>query len=123
MNRSIQRPIHRLILLPTLFALALSACVSTRQWTTTGGSREAGLVRVSYQYPEFHQPDLSDAQAMVLAENRCEAWGFKRTEPVAGLVRECSNMDAGNCDLWTVTREFQCSADDGDTSYATRLSK
>jgi len=119
MNRSIQR----LILLPTILVLALSACVSTRQWTATGGSREAGLVRVSYQYPEFHQPDLSDAQAMVLAENRCEAWGYKRAEPVAGLVRECSNMDAGNCDLWTVTREFQCSADDGDASYTARLSK
>jgi hypothetical protein len=119
MNRLIQR----LILTPVVLVLGLGACVSTRHWSPSGGSKEAGLVRVSYQYPEFHQPDLSDVQAMVLAENRCEAWGYKRAEPVAGLVRECSNMDAGNCNLWTVTREFQCRGDGEDASYAARLSR
>jgi hypothetical protein len=117
------RTIQRLILIPTLLVLGLSACVSTRQWTASGGNKEAGLVRVSYQYTEFHQPDVSDVQAMVLAENRCEAWGYPRAEPVAGLVRECSNAEAGHCDLWTVTREFQCSAGEGDVSYAARLSR
>lgn len=117
MNPSIQR----FVLLPVLLVLSLSACVSAKQWTSTGGNKESGLVRVSYQYAEFHQPDLSEAQAMELAANRCEAWGYKRAEPVAGLVRECSNMDGGNCDQWTVTREFQCAS--GEPSYAARLSK
>lgn len=119
MNRSSRR----FALVSTLMVLALTGCVGTKQWTATGGDKEAGLVRVSYQYPEFHQPDVSDAQAMVLAENRCEAWGYQRAEPVAGLVRECSNMEAGNCDLWTVTREFQCGGEEGDASYTARLSK
>jgi hypothetical protein len=117
------RPLRRVIFLPALLILAVTGCVSSKQWTATGGNKEAGLVRVSYQYPEFHQPDVSDVQAMVLAENRCAAWGYKRAEPVAGLVRECGNMEAGNCDLWTVTREFQCSSGEGDASYALRLSK
>jgi YecR-like lipoprotein len=119
MNRSILR----LILVPATFALALAGCVSTKQWTSTGGDKEAGLVRMSYQYPEFQQPDISDDQATVLAASRCEAWGYERAEPVAGLVRECSNMEAGNCDLWTVTREFQCSGHYGDASVAARLSR
>ena len=119
MNRCTQR----LILVPTFLVLALSGCVSTQHWSATGGNKEAGLVRVSYQYPEFHQPDVSDVQAMALAENRCEAWGYQRAEPVPGVVRECSNMDAGNCDLWTVTREFQCRGDAEDASYAARLSR
>ena len=42
-------------------------------------------------------------------------------EPKPGQVRQCANMDKGNCDLWTVTREFQCG--DGDASYAARLSR
>ncbi|MEJ0087360.1 MAG: YecR family lipoprotein [Pseudomonadota bacterium] len=113
----------RSILVPAMLGLALTGCVSTKQWTATGGNKEAGLVRVSYQYSETHQPDLSDLQATALAENRCEAWGFKRADPVAGLVRECSSREAGNCQLWTVTREFQCSSGDGDASYATHLSK
>lgn len=116
-------PAYRMMLVPALLVLALTGCVGARQWTSTGGDKEAGLVRVSYQYPEFHQPDVSDAQAMALAENRCEAWGYPRAEPVAGLVRECSNMEAGNCDLWTVTRVFQCGGDEGDASYTARLAK
>jgi YecR-like lipoprotein len=121
MNRSIQR----LILLPATLVMGLSACVSTQQGLHTGGDKDAGLVRVSYQYSQFHQPKVDDAQTMTLAENRCSAWGYQRAEPVAGLVRECSNMEGGNCDLWTVTREFQCSsgAKDGNASYATRLSR
>jgi hypothetical protein len=118
-----KRSILGLILVSVILVLGLSACVSARQWSATGGDRESGVVRVSYQYPEFHQPTVSDAQAMQLAANRCAAWGYRRAEPVAGLVRECSNMDGGNCDLWTVTREFQCSSDQGDASHATRLSK
>ena len=117
MNRQIQR----LIAVPAVLVVALSACVSTRQWTATGGNREQGLVKLSYQYPDFHQPDVSDAQAQELAAHRCAAWGFKKAEPVAGLVRECSNSESGNCNLWTVTREYQCS--DGDAPYASRLSK
>jgi hypothetical protein len=117
------RSILRLAIIPAVMVLGLSACVSTQQWTATGGNKEAGLVRVSYQYFEANQPDLTDRQATVLAENRCEAWGYKRAEPVAGLVRQCSDMEAGNCQLWTVTQEFQCSSGDGDVSYATRLSK
>jgi hypothetical protein len=113
--------IPRLVLLPVLLVVSLSACVSAKQWTSTGGNKDSGLVRISYQYAEFHQPDLSEAQAMELAANRCEAWGYKRAEPVAGLVRECSSMDGGNCELWTVTREFQCAS--GDSSYSARLSK
>ena len=113
--------IHRLILLPIALVIGLSACVSNRQWSATGGDKQAGVVRVSYQYPEFHQPDVSDAQAIQLAENRCASWGYKHADPVAGLLRECSNSDKGNCNLWTVTREFQCRND--DASYAVRLSR
>jgi hypothetical protein len=109
-----------MLILP-LSLMALGGCVSTKQWSASGGDREHGLVRVAYQYPEFKQPTLSDAQAEQLAESRCNAWGYKRAEPIAGQIRECSNKDDGNCDLWTVTREYQCSSD--DASYASRLSK
>jgi hypothetical protein len=29
-----------------------------------------------YEYPEFHQPDVSDAQAMKIALSRCSGWGL-----------------------------------------------
>ena len=115
------RPLNRLIAVLALLVFALSACVSSRQWTANGGNREQGLVRLSYQYPEFHQPDVNDAQALDLAAHRCAAWGYKKAEPVAGLVRECSSSEGGTCAAWTVTRQYQCSG--GDASYASRLAK
>lgn len=86
----------------------LAGCATTKQWSLNGGDRKAGVVRVSYEYPEFKEPALSESQAAELAANRCSTWGYESAEPIAGQVRQCSNMDGNNCDLWRVTREFQC---------------
>jgi hypothetical protein len=110
------------IVVATLLLLTLGACATTQQkWSAAGGNRESGLVRLSYEYPEFHQPTMSDAQAEAMALNRCNTWGYRKVEPIAGQIRECANTDDGNCNLWTVTREFQCK--DGSGSYASRLSR
>ena len=110
----------KLLMLSGLF-LGLGACATPEKWTPSGGSRETGVVRVSYEYPEFQQPDVSDAQAAQLALNRCNAWGYRQAQPIAGQIRQCANMDKGNCDLWSVTREFQCT--NGDSGYAARLTR
>ena len=112
------RAVITLVLMSTL-----AACATTghEKWSSAGGNRETGVVRVSYEYPEFHQPKVSDAQAAALALNRCNTWGYKTAEPIAGQIRECANTEDGNCNLWTVTREFQCK--DATGSYANRLSR
>jgi len=102
--------------------LVLSACASTQRWSPAGGNRQQGVVRLSYHYPEFRQPQVSDAQAEKLALSRCNSWGYRHADPIDGQVRQCANMDGGNCDLWTVTREYQCSGGDG-SSFASRLSR
>jgi hypothetical protein len=109
------------IAVPALLVFALSACVSATRWAPSGGNRGQGLVRLSYHYPEFHQPQVNDAQALELAAHRCAVWGYQKAEPVAGLVRECSASEGGTCASWTVTRQYQCSG--GNASYASRLSK
>ena len=112
-------------LIQSLFMMSviggLVGCASTKQWTPAGGNREEGVVRVSYEYPEFQQPQMSESQAQKLALSRCNAWGYRKAEPIAGQIRQCANMDDGNCDLWSVTREFQCS--EGDGAYVSRLSR
>jgi hypothetical protein len=110
------------ILTAAVLLLGLGACATTEKWSAAGGSRENGVVRVSYQYPEYQQPELSDAEAGELALSRCNAWGYREAQPIAGRIRQCANMDAGNCDLWSVTREYQCT--NGDSGYAAaRLSR
>jgi hypothetical protein len=104
----------------SVLLLNLAACATSQQWTLSGGDRETGVVRVAYEYPEFKQPTLSDAQAMKIAASRCNAWGYEEAEPIAGQIRQCSNLDGANCDLWTVTREYRCV---DDASFAGNLTK
>ena len=113
---------HRSIRLITLLVVAASfaGCATSKQWSVTESDRNEGLVRVSYEYPEFQEPQLSEAQAMKLAESRCNVWGYDDAEPIAGQLRQCSNVDNGNCNLWTVTREFQCTR---DVALADRLAR
>jgi hypothetical protein len=88
--------------------LSLAACATSQKWAVSGGDRTDGVVRISYEYPEFQQPEVSDEQAMKIALQRCEGWGYRGAEPIAGQLRQCSNMEGANCNLWTVTREYQC---------------
>jgi hypothetical protein len=97
----------RLLAIVSLAALA-TGCATSKQWNETHSDRELGVVRVSYEFPEFDEPVVSDQQATKLALQRCEMWGYDDAEPIAGQLRQCSNMDNGDCDLWKVTREFQC---------------
>jgi hypothetical protein len=92
----------------------LAGCATGKQWNVSGGDRKAGVVRISYEYPEFKEPTLSDADAAELAAHRCDLWGYEGAQPIPGQVRQCSNMDGNNCDLWRVTREFQCVRGAGD---------
>ena len=108
------------LLAATALVLNLAGCATTQQWGVTGGDREHGVVRVSYDYPEFHQPAVEDEQALKVAVSRCNGWGYDAAEPIEGQLRQCSTMTGSNCDLWTVTRQYQCTT---DASYAGNLSK
>jgi len=115
---------RKLRTLPILASAALlvnlAGCATTQQWGVTGGDRARGVVKVSYDYAEFHQPADNDAQALNVAVSRCNGWGYGDAEPIEGQLRQCSNKDGSNCDLWTVTREYQCT---NGTSFARNLAK
>ena len=100
--------------------LNLAACATNQKWAVTGGDRSDGVVKVSYDYPEFQQPEVSDAQAMKIALGRCSGWGYEAARPIPGQTRRCSNKEGANCNLWTVTREYQCTT---QGAFASNLSK
>ena len=116
----VRRRLRTLPILAIAVLANLAGCATTQQWGVTGGDREHGVVRVSYDYAEFHQPAVNDEQAMKIALGRCNGWGYDDAEPIEGQLRQCSNMSGSNCDLWTVTREYQCT---DETSFARNLSK
>jgi hypothetical protein len=91
---------------PFMF-LALAGCATTAHWNAAGGNKDLGLVRLSYEFAG-DEPAMNVAQALTIAANRCNTWGFDRAQPIAGTVRDCASEDGGHCDLWKVTREYQC---------------
>jgi hypothetical protein len=116
---------HRSIRIITSLAVAAvvavsAGCATGKQWAVTDSDRDEGLVRVSYEFPEHQEPELSDEQAIKLAESRCNGWGYDDAEPIAGQLRQCSSMNSGDCELWKVTREFQCTR---EVAFADRLAK
>jgi YecR-like lipoprotein len=113
------KPAFRLLASAALL-LSLAACATSQKWAVSGGDRTDGVVRISYEYPEFRQPEVSDEQALKIALGRCEGWGYHDAEPIAGQLRQCSNMEGSNCNLWTVTREYQCTQ---SGSFASSLSR
>ncbi len=110
--------LSKLAILPVF--LAMVACASAPKWNPANSSRELAVARVSYEYAISDEPTLSDAQAFELAQNRCSTWGYSSAEMIPGELRDCSVDGEGSCDLWKVTREYQCS---GEGAYARSASR
>jgi hypothetical protein len=97
---------RRLSLLLPLSLLA--ACATTERWNADGGDRKAGVVKLSYEYGEEVEPTLSERTADQIAQTRCKSWGYRDAELIPGVVRDCSSEEGNRCELWKVTREYQC---------------
>ena len=83
----------------------LTGCVASKTWVPTGGSRADGVVRLSYEVGSFEKPEVSEAQGLAAATERCAAWGYESAEAFGGQVQECIT---GNCSLARITKEYQC---------------
>jgi hypothetical protein len=101
------RTLLRLSLLIPAFSL-LGACATSERWSPSGSDRETAIVKVSYEHEGEVEPRLSEAQADRMAENRCKTWGYGDAELIPGLLRSCTNEAGNRCELWKVTREYQC---------------
>ncbi len=111
--------IRRLAILLSL--LAAAGCASTPDFLNASGSdRDLGIVRVSYEYAKETDPVLDDAHAVRIAENRCESWGYEHAELIPGNLRNCSVKTGERCEVWKVTREYQCQQ---DAAFAKHLSR
>jgi hypothetical protein len=112
-------PIRRLAILIPL--LAAAGCATNPDILNASGSdRELGIVRVSYEFAQETDPGLDDEQAARIAENRCESWGYKHTARIPGNLRSCSAKSGERCEVWKVTREYQCTQ---DAAFAQHLSR
>ncbi|SHN56261.1 YecR family lipoprotein [Desulfovibrio litoralis] len=78
-----------LCLLP-VFMLMLSSCAVKKDWAATGGSRADATVRLSYSYGGFEQPVVDEAQALAVATQRCQSWGYTGADLRTFVIALCS---------------------------------
>ena len=109
----------KVLVASALAALILTGCVTTKDWSATGGSRSDGVVRLSFEMGDFEKPQLSDQQAIDLATQRCKTWGYTGAEAFGGVTRQCVIPGGlGGCARWMVTKEFQCTGTGAGKSSA-----
>jgi hypothetical protein len=111
--------LNRLALLIPLLAAA-GCATGPEVWTAAGGDRDLGIVRVSYEYANAVDPGFDESATARIAENRCAAWGYDHAEVIPGNLRNCSVKSGERCELWKVTREYQCQQ---DAAFANHLSR
>lgn len=110
LNRRMHDMTHTRIflLLPALALLGITGCATTENWSASGGNRDIGVVRLSYEYAQQEEPQMSEVLADRIADNRCNTWGYTRAELIPGLLRDCAIEDGNRCEVWKVTREYRC---------------
>ncbi len=106
---------HRSLLLLPVLALLAAGCATGERWSASGGNKEIGVVRLSYEYPESQEPVMNEIKADRIADNRCSTWGYERAELIPGVLRDCSIEDGNRCSVWKVTREYRCANEQGPT--------
>lgn len=85
-----------------------------KDWIAVGGSRSDATIKLGYTYnPVTEIPTLNQQQALDLATQKCQTWGYERAEPFGSVMENCGQVQyngfAGpQCVKMNATAEFQC---------------
>lgn len=105
------------LLLVVCSLVCLAGCAAKpveKDWVAVGGSRSDATIRLGYTYnPQQEVPKLNHQQALQLATQKCQAWGYGRAEEFGSIMENCAQMAY---DQWTgpycvrmnAVAEFQC---------------
>lgn len=89
--------------------LTMAGCASQKSWTSVGGSRADGSVKLGYVVNMFEKPVVSQSQGDANAASVCQRWGYDSAEAFGMSSSKCQRTDGyGNCTQSLVTREWQC---------------
>ncbi|WLH33426.1 YecR family lipoprotein [Pseudomonas sp. FP2196] len=92
----------------TLASLFLTGCATPKQWEATGGSKDNGVVQVSYELGQFESGQTSAEQGLTVAAQRCKTWGYKNAEVTGSEKNICRTMGQYNCLQTTITQDYLC---------------
>lgn len=103
------------MIIASISLLCLTGCAKKVQkdWFATSGSRSDARIKMAYTYnPQFEIPVVRLEQAIEVATQKCQSWGYDRAEAFGGTLSRCTNisysMYGANCLEMAVEAEFQC---------------
>ena len=88
----------------------LNACAFQTNALTVEQRRAAGIIVLSYESPNFASVQTEEEEGLALAAKKCAELKFSAVEPQGYATKVCSNQAdfTGRCNVWTVTRQYQC---------------
>ncbi|BAJ01946.1 YecR-like lipofamily protein [Shewanella violacea] len=95
-------------LIALAIVLATSGCVGKKDWQAAGGSKAEGIIKLSYTFSGNRNPQADDEQALKVAEERCQLWGFTGARPFQFVDVRCQRTHGASCGTHIVTKAFQC---------------
>ena len=100
-----------MIRLLILAAALMAGCTTYKLWSEGDSDSELGIVRLTYEYRKFENPQLDERGGVELAKERCRDWGFPAQAQRKGEQRRCLNGEEASCSRWLVIREYRCAQD------------
>jgi len=91
-----------------IISLSLSSCAVVKIPQATGGSKADGIIELSYQYGGFEIQEVKWDKALITAQKRCRAWGYKNAEAFGGTTSQCQAYNQYGCVRQFVTAKYQC---------------
>lgn len=95
-----------------VLVLGLAGCAATKVVVktpqATGGSRADGVVELSYEYRVSERIEVQWDEGLVVARQRCQAWGYSDAEAFGGQKMACQVRNGVDCLEYLVTASYQC---------------
>ncbi len=89
-------------------ALFLSGCVTHQKITYTGGNKAEGIVKLSYGYRLYQNPNMDSDTGRQIALSKCQSWGYTDVSQPGKKTSECIRQSNLACSINYVTVDFQC---------------
>jgi len=99
------------LVIPALSLLFITGCSTptvTKYPLASGGSKNDGVIEVSYNYILFENYQVDSEHGKIEAIERCKLWGYSGAESFGGEKTECSFQPRSMCQGWKVTTTYQC---------------
>lgn len=96
--------------LTLLILVVVCGCSSVPiNWNAMDGSKSNGTVELSYVYrPILDTPPSDDHEAILIANQKCQGWGYLGAEAFGGATKSCAESYNGDCVRVKVTKIYQC---------------